>query len=150
MWKKNLKLFIFLYAIAIINAYIIAFFSEYLNVSASRTDTLGFTRLEWTVISVLMVPVIETLFLQVLLYYFFTKVCKLNNTVLCILFSSLIFALLHYYSWLYIIGALVGGIILNTFFVVVLKRCGAFYAFLLTMLFHSLYNLFTSISNYYI
>jgi len=89
---------------------------------------------------VIVAPIFETLLFNVLpikAIQFFIK-----NKLVIVLLSSLGFASIHTYSIVYLIMTYFGAIGLNTFYLVIEEKKGFLNAIGLTVLLHSIYNLF--------
>lgn len=88
-------------------------------------------------IIVFFTPLIETFLLNFLPYQIFKRFIKKN--VIIIILNALIFAVLHHYSYTYMVMTFIGGIFLNFFYVACVYK--KHFAFLLTTLLHAVYNL---------
>jgi hypothetical protein len=95
---------------------------------------------EMAFLAVLVAPFLETLFFQFLFYKALTGWLGLKNDVVCILIMSFAFSQMHWYNWLYVVMTFFGGLILNTFYITFRGRTR--YYFMITVLFHALYNLY--------
>ena len=95
---------------------------------------------------VLFAPFVETWLLQVLTFKGFSYVINYTNlgkniqNYLFILLSSLLFACLHTYNWLYAANAFFGGFLLNYSYIYFKKE--KFYPYYAVVSIHLLYNLF--------
>jgi len=130
--------------LAISNGYFFSFLSDrffHLNLNA---EFPGIEKEQVAILAILAAPLIETLIFQFFLYAFLTKTCKIKSAVLCVLIMSLIFSQVHWYNWLYVVAIFFGGIILNSFYIIIYKRNNFIVAFCLTVLFHTLYNLYAT------
>ena len=91
------------------------------------------------ILVVFFAPFFETLvfnLLPVKLMQYLTR-----STFLIIFTSSFAFALIHIYSIAYLLMTYIGGIFLNTLYLVFEKKHGILKAFLLIISLHSIYNL---------
>ncbi len=126
-------------AIAITNGYFFDFLNDkFFHLSNTGNDINKMSRNEQFLIAVIIAPLIETLVAQFMLVETLRQ--KITNQKLLILLSSLFFAFMHYYSWLYIVVTFFGGLILNYYYLEIQKISK--YSFFLTALLHSLYNLY--------
>jgi len=146
---NNVLIFIGLFCLAIINTHLFSILANYLGIELEIRSKFGFSEIEMLFAAIIVAPLLETLFCQYLLYKLLTKVFNLKSAVVCILIMSLFFSLLHWYNWLYVVATLFGGIILNSFYIIMRNRIGGIYSFLLTILFHALYNSCVEIVNYF-
>jgi len=81
-------------------------------------------------------PFIETFLINSLPYRFFKFF--VNKISIVIILCSSLFAILHYYSFLYVLMTFFGGILLNLFYAICINKKQPSY--ILTVLLHSLYN----------
>ena len=136
---KNFYLFLSFLLLAIANGYLFNYLNDhFFHIVTSPPAGLSANQVAFLAVSV--APFFETLFCQFLLHRVLTKVFNLNNDTVCVLIMSLVFSQLHWYNWLYVIMTFFGGLILNSFYVIALKRTR--YYFVLTVLLHALYNLY--------
>jgi hypothetical protein len=136
---KNIYIFIFFLFIAIINGLFFNFLNDsFFHLKDSMHDDIS--KEEMAFLAVLVAPFLETLFFQFLFYKVLTGWLGLKNDVVCILIMSLAFSQMHWYNWLYVVMTFFGGLILNTFYITFRGRTR--YYFMLTVLFHALYNLY--------
>ena len=127
-------------ALAILNGYFFNFINDKFFHFTSDENGLAHLPIEAKLaIIVFLAPIIETVIFQFIPIEIL-KNTKLRNPVFLILIPSLIFAGAHWYHFIYIIMAFVGGIILNYYYVETQKISK--YSFLLVVLLHSLYNLY--------
>ncbi|MDR3220008.1 MAG: CPBP family intramembrane metalloprotease [Dysgonamonadaceae bacterium] len=105
-----------------------------------KVDSLFLT----IMISVIIVPVIETLLCQLLPIYLLSYLKNIPYWVL-IFISSLCFGLQHLYCVLYILYGFIGGWILATAFLIFKKQKDYFFAVVLTATIHGVFNLIMSV-----
>ena len=141
--NNNLITFIlFSLLLAIINGYIF----NYINnnfVHYSHTDNGGLNNLSKNsliMLTIFVAPIIETWIFQYTSLIVLKEVFKVENDKICILIMSLVFSQFHWYSWLYVVMIFFSGLILNNFYITALRKYK--YSFLLTVLLHSIYNLY--------
>lgn len=85
-------------------------------------------------------PVFETLVFNLLLNEVFFKYIK--NIYVCIVLSSLLFGLIHYYSLTYVLFAFLAGLIFNRFYFWIRFEKGILTATLCVLLLHFNHNLY--------
>jgi len=132
---KTLKLFLCCLTISIIVSYTFTIsYNFFFPVSSKIEDDLPLPLI------FIFAPLIETLIFQYtahnILNYF-----KFEKDWIYIILMSLTFSLVHFSSLYYILMVFCSSISLNLFFIKTSKR-DKLVSFLLTALFHSLYNLF--------
>lgn len=138
--KKNrlLLLSILVLFLCILNGY----FFNYLNdlfFNFENNDENGLKKLSNTlkyVIVVLISPIVETFFFQMLPNLILSTFFK--NKKILVLIPSLIFSIVHVYNPIYMIMAFFGGVFLNFYYIE--SKNHTKYFFILTVLIHSLYN----------
>lgn len=133
---KTVFLFLVVLSIQIVIALILNFFDINLGENSMKGKSLS----EIFVLVVIIAPIFETLFFNLLpvkIANFFIK-----NKYAVILLASFGFALIHTYSMAYVIMTYFGAIGLNTFYFVIEEKKGLVIAIGLTILLHSIYNLF--------
>ncbi|WP_376779800.1 CPBP family glutamic-type intramembrane protease [Chryseobacterium flavum] len=140
--KKLIIFFLISFALALLNGYFFNYINDtYLHFDVNYNKYQNISKNELNFISVFIAPFLETFIFQYLPYLILTKWIKIRNTVFCIIIMSIIFSSMHYYNWLYIIMTFFGGIILNNLYIYYSKH-SCKYSFILTVLFHSLFNLY--------
>ena len=140
--KKLIIFFLISFALALLNGYFFNYINDtYLHFDVNYNKYQNISKNELNFISVFIAPFLETFIFQYLPYLILTKWIKIRNTVFCIIIMSIIFSSVHYYNWLYIIMTFFGGIILNNLYIYYSKH-SCKYSFILTVLFHSLFNLY--------
>ncbi|WP_376779154.1 CPBP family glutamic-type intramembrane protease [Chryseobacterium flavum] len=140
--KKLIIFFLISFALALLNGYFFNYINDtYLHFDVNYNKYQNISKNELNFISVFIAPFVETFIFQDLPYLILTKWIKIRNTVFCIIIMSIIFSSVHYYNWLYIIMTFFGGIILNNLYIYYSKH-SCKYSFILTVLFHSLFNLY--------
>ncbi|CAM2888494.1 hypothetical protein DRF59_07770 [Chryseobacterium flavum] len=140
--KKLIIFFLISFALALLNGYFFNYINDtYLHFDVNYNKYQNISKNELIFISVFIAPFLETFIFQHLPYLILTKWIKVSNTVFCIIIMSIIFSSVHYYNWLYIIMTFFGGIILNNLYIYYSKH-SCKYSFILTVLFHSLFNLY--------
>ncbi len=93
----------------------------------------------------ILAPFIETLFLQTVPYQLVSYASNQlslkvkTHHFIYIFLSSVLFAAMHTYNWLYCLGAFIGGLTLNYSYVYFKKQ--KFYPYLSVVSIHLLYNL---------
>jgi len=98
------------------------------------------------VLSVFLVPFIETLVFQLLVIYLLQRFTRFPLWVIvCV--SALLFASIHTYSALYIIFAFLSGLTLAIVFIACQQKRDYFFAFLIVMLIHAIYNFIAFLLN---
>lgn len=138
--KNGLILIVTCLALTILNGYFFDFINnKFFQFTSDENGLSGFSITSKFIIIVLITPLIETLVFQFIPIEFLKrkKWCK---PPFLIIVPSLIFSMAHYYHFIYVIMAFVGGIILNYYYIETQKISK--YPFLLTSLLHSLYNLY--------
>ena len=140
--KKTVTIFIISFALALLNGYFFNYINDnYLHFNVNYYKHQNITKNELHFIAIFVAPFIETLVFQYFLYLVLTKWIGIKNKYFCIIIMSIIFASMHYYNWLYIVMTFFGGIILNNLYIYYNKHVHT-YSFILTVLFHALFNLF--------
>lgn len=131
--------FIIYLGLAILNGYIFNFFNNYF-INAEIDSFEKYSLLETVFLGVFVAPIVETFFLQFLLFKLLSEYFKIKNNIICILTMSFIFSQIHWYHWLYVIMTFFSGLILNKFYVTF--HSSHKNIFWITALLHSLYNLY--------
>jgi hypothetical protein len=130
----------FLFLAVLLIQIILAFTLNFLDIDFGENSMEGKSLVNIFFLVVIVAPIFETLLFNVLpikVVQFFIK-----NKYAIILLSSLGFALIHTYSFAYVIMTYFGAIGLNTFYLVIEEKKGFIIAIGLTTLLHSIYNLF--------
>lgn len=95
------------------------------------------SKMEGFFIAVLFAPFIETLLLQDMLIKFILKK-RATATLLSCLISAILFALLHYYSWQYILKTFFSGLLFSSLYLIIRhKRQNPL---LIVVIAHAIYN----------
>lgn len=143
---KNLKIVFLLLLISFLPDVSLLIISKIFNVTfdSNNSTLIGKSLIEVFVITVLLAPIIETLFFQTLFFKLFENISFFKNKKRIILLSSLIFGLSHFYSFTYILIAFFGGGVLSTLYYLIYKSSNShkeatYYTFAL----HLLKNLIT-------
>ncbi|MGR3856104.1 CPBP family intramembrane glutamic endopeptidase [Chryseobacterium indologenes] len=140
--KKLMIFFLISFVLAVLNGYFFNYINDtYLHFDVNYTKSQNISKNELNFIAVFVAPFIETFIFQYLPYLILSKWIRLNNKAFCIIIMSIIFASMHYYNWLYITMTFFGGIILNNLYIYYHKQI-PHYSFILTVLFHMLFNLY--------
>lgn len=136
---RNFYIFLSFFILAILNGYCFNFLNDYYFHLESELPA-GISHKEMAFLAIFVAPFLETLIFQYMLYAGLTKVLRIKNNLICVLLMSLVFSQMHWYNWLYVIMTFFSGVILNSFYITFLNRTR--YYFMLTVLFHALYNLY--------
>ncbi len=137
---KNILLFITCLSVAILNGYFFNYLnSRYFHYSSNNSGLSEFSEIEKFIIVIVIAPILETLIFN-LLPNFLLKKISIHNKPLLILLPSILFSIFHLYHPLYALMALVGGIIMNWYFLNVHKKTKI--AFWLVALLHAAYNFY--------
>ena len=140
--KKMFIFFVLSFALALLNGYFFNYINDtYLHFNVNYNKHQNISKKELNIIAIFVAPIIETLVFQYLPYLILTKWIGIKNKLFCIIIMSIIFSSMHYYNWLYITMTFFGGIILNNLYIYYNKHAHT-YSFILTVLFHALFNLF--------
>ncbi|SMO35785.1 hypothetical protein SAMN06265171_101257 [Chryseobacterium rhizoplanae] len=136
---KKIIIFIVSFAAALLNGYFFNYINNaYFQIESNNTE--NFSQIEKIIIILMIAPILETLIFQHILYLVLKKI-KIQNDILCIVIMSIIFSSMHYYNWLYMVMTFFGGLILNNLYLYYYKHNNK-YCFILTVLFHALFNLY--------
>ena len=126
--------------IAIVNGYFFSSLNErYFHFSSNGNDMNELSSEGKLFVILIFAPLIETLFFQFLPSQILHEL-KITKQLYLVLIPSVLFSLVHFYFWLYMVMAFIGGIILNYYYIE-MKKISKF-SFLLTLLLHFLYNLY--------
>ncbi|WP_353954761.1 CPBP family intramembrane glutamic endopeptidase [uncultured Chryseobacterium sp.] len=140
--KKTVTFFFASFALALLNGYFFNYLNDaYFHFNVHQNKYANISEGELNFIAIFIAPFVETFLFQYLPYLILTKWIRLHNNLLCIVIMSVIFASMHSYNWLYIVMTFFGGIILNNLYAYYYKHART-YSFILTVLFHSLFNLY--------
>ncbi len=138
--KKLVIFFIVSFAFALLNGYFFNYLNDsYLHFEVNQNKNISDNELNF--IAIFVAPFIETLVFQYLPYLILTQYIGVKNKILCIIIMSVIFASMHNYNLLYIVMTFFGGLILNNLYVYY-KHTNNKHSFILTVLFHALFNLY--------
>ncbi len=138
--KKSIIFFIVSFALAVLNGYFFNYINNAFIHIKNDINLNEFSKVETIIIVIILAPLLETLIFQHIIYLFLKKL-KVKNDILCIFIMSLLFSLMHWYNWLYVVMIFFSGLILNNLYVYYYKN-NSKYFFILTFLFHSLFNLY--------
>ncbi|WP_353955292.1 CPBP family intramembrane glutamic endopeptidase [uncultured Chryseobacterium sp.] len=139
--KKLIIFFIISFILAVLNGYFFNYINDaYLHFNVNYNKHQNISKNELNFIAICIAPILETLIFQHILYLILKKI-KIQNDVICIVVMSVVFSSMHHYNWLYIVMTFFGGLILNNLYVYYYKHNNK-YSFILTVFFHSLFNLY--------
>lgn len=141
---KNLYTLIICLAFCIANGHFFAFLNETYFHLKLEAEFPGVSSTHIAILAILFAPLMETILIQAVPYLFLKKVCKLNHDIIAVLTMSVLFALIHHYNWLYVVATFFGGLILNSFYIFIYKNNDFLVAFWLTVLLHTLYNVYAT------
>lgn len=140
--KRLIIFFLISFVSAVLNGYFFNYINDtYFHFDVNYNKSQNISKNELNFIAIFIAPFLETFLFQYLPYLILSKWIRLSNKVFCIIIMSAIFASMHYYHWLYIVMTFFGGIILNNLYIYYNKHAHS-YSFILTVLFHSLFNLY--------
>lgn len=140
--KKNIIFFFISFVFALLNGYFFNYINDvYFHFDVHQDTPINVSKDELNFIAIFIAPFLETFLFQYLPYLILSKWIKINNKAICIIIMSIIFASMHYYNGLYIVMTFFGGIILNNLYVYYHQHTHN-YSFILTALFHLLFNLY--------
>lgn len=145
--KFLLKFLIYL-LLAIINGVIFSEISKYFNISIENDfDKMSIFK-KYLVVGIIS-PIIETFIFQAFIFKILNKVKYFENRkYLIILVSSILFALSHSYSSLYIFMTFIAGLIINTFYMQLVLSNSIKFANIVIIVFHMIFNLLALSINY--
>jgi len=133
-------LFLICYIFSIVNGIIFNYLDKLLPLNSNQKNGLGnLSGSAKFIFIMVLAPIIETF----IFHYLPNKILKLfkvKNFYVLLIIPIIIFSSMHFYSYIYIAMTFIGGLFLNFFFLKA-KEKTMFYL-ILTILFHSLYNLF--------
>lgn len=98
-------------------------------------NTMRISLVEKSIIVIIMAPLIETLLFQKFIISAIEK--YVNNAIISIFYSAIIFGLAHNYSLVYAVRAFITGLLYGILFTICKEKHPAFYTFIA----HSSYNL---------
>ena len=137
--RKILTLTLMVFVLILLNSYFFILLNElFFHFPNSGNDLENRPFSEKFLIGVVVAPLLETFFAQYLLIKLLR--IKIKNQTYLLLLSSLFFASMHYYNWLYVLVTFFSGLALNYYYLEIEKISK--YSFLLTAMVHSLYNLY--------
>jgi uncharacterized protein len=140
MKQNQKKTFVFLFALAILNGYSFNFLNSVFNNSEFQSNQLSsFSPIYQFFILIVFGPLFETFVFQYLPNVCLHKM-KISDPLALVILPSLLFGLAHYYSLMYIAMTFFAGLILNSVYIYYEQKSANH--FLITALFHSLYNLY--------
>ncbi|WP_449401472.1 CPBP family intramembrane glutamic endopeptidase [Chryseobacterium wanjuense] len=140
--KKLIVFFIVSFALATLNGYFFNYINDtYLHFDVNYNKHQNISKSELNFVAICIAPIVETLIFQYFLYLILIKWINIKNNMFCIIIMSIFFSSMHYYNWLYVIMTFFGGLILNNLYVYYHKHLPE-YSFILTVFFHSLFNLY--------
>lgn len=138
--KSNILKFLICLLLSITNGYIFNYLnSTYFHYTSNENGLSEFPNAMKVVMIVIIAPVIETFIFNLLPNQILKKI-GLKNTFFLVLIPSIIFSLFHLYHPIYGVMALIGGIIINWYFLHSHSKIKI--AFWLVTLLHSSYNLY--------
>lgn len=138
--KKIIQFFFLILLLKIVNGYLFT----YINNSFFKLENTIFEKFsesELFFMAVVFAPIIETLIFQLFLFRLLNQI-RIKNTLAIIILMSVVFSQAHWYHWLYVVAAFISGLLLNYFYVYILKNKNELIAVLLTIALHSSYNLY--------
>lgn len=133
-------LFLICYIFSIINGIIFNYLDKLFPLNSNQKN--GLENLSGSakfIFIMILAPIIETFIFQYLPNKILT-LFNVKNFYVLLIIPVIIFSSMHFYTYIYIAMTFIGGSFLNFFFLKA-KEKTIFYL-LLTILFHSLYNLF--------
>ncbi|CAI8728219.1 lysostaphin resistance A-like protein [Chryseobacterium sp. IT-36CA2] len=140
--KKTVIFFLISFALALLNGYFFNYINDtFFHLEINQNKNPNISENELNFIAIFAAPFLETFIFQYIPYLILNKWIGIKNKAFCILIMSIIFSSMHYYNWLYIVMTFFGGLILNNLYVYYRKHSFK-YSFILTVLFHSLFNLY--------
>lgn len=137
-YLKRISIYLLFLYVLTINL-IIVITLNLLNIDFGNLQLGEVSLLSLFVLVVFIAPLFETFlfnFLPIKTVQYFTK-----NKYVIVFLASIIFSLIHTYSFVYMIMTYIGGLGLNTFYLVTEGKKGKLKALGLTTLLHSVYNL---------
>lgn len=140
--KIGIKITLFLCCLllSITNGYFFNYLNNrFFHYTSNENGLSEFSKPVKFFIIVIIAPLVESLLLN-LFPILILKKFGIKNKLLVIIIPSIIFSLFHLYHLLYGAMALIGGIIMNSYFIYSHDKIKT--AFLLLVLLHSSYNLY--------
>lgn len=126
--------------VAVLNGYFFNFINDaFFHFTNPEFDRLS--QRETFFLAVIIAPIIETIIFQVLTYKILLYV-GIKNNYTCIVIMSIIFSQMHWYYWLYVVMTFVSGLIINSFYLKMIKFKNTTWAFILTIILHLCYNFY--------
>ena len=139
MAKKDFLVFFLSLFFLIGNAYLFNYIIKLYGITLEENDLLADNKTIELILVVLIGPFFETLVLQFLLKL---RLDHFNFSVyIKILIHASVFAVLHDYTYVYVIMAFFGGLIFNSYYYYSFAKY-RYYALFLVFLLHSFYNLY--------
>jgi uncharacterized protein len=118
-------------------SYIFSLMSKFIRHKSIMNEMMAFSnKTEELLLIVLAGPLVETFIFQYLPFYFLKN--RIADVYIIIL-AAVLFAAGHGYNWVYVLGALLAGILYGTVYAIK-SKVGK--GFLYTLLLHVLYNAF--------
>jgi membrane protease YdiL (CAAX protease family) len=140
---KNLKTSKFVFVVVVFNLilqYLISLAVHFIDEKAFEISLLNDKSLLYIfVLTCIFAPILETYLFQYLIIENCYKYIKKNKVVWSILISSVVFAVLHYYSFLYIISTFLLASSYAFFYIVAKKKRGV-NAYWVIVLVHAIQN----------
>lgn len=126
----------------ILSAFFFSFLStHFLKKEITENFMVFESKTEEFIIVCLLGPLLETYLFQKIPYLILSSLKVKNSWI--VLLSGLIFGIVHHYSYLYALDALVAGILLSSCYILRVNKS----PFWTVLTIHSLYNLFAFIHN---
>lgn len=139
-YKSSIIRFLYCLLLSVVNGYFFNYLNtKYFNYSSNENGLSEFSNPVKFFIIVVITPIIETLIFNL----FPNQVLKkfgIKNNFLLVIIPSIIFSMFHLYHPIYGLMALIGGIIMNWYFLYSHSKTKI--AFTLVALLHSSYNLY--------
>lgn len=137
--KGYLK-FLYCFLLAVANGYFFNYLNEkYFHYSSAGNGLTEFSKTAQVLLIVLIAPVVESVLFYLLPHLFLRKI-KFTSPILLLLLPALLFSMFHLYHPVYWLMALVGGIIMNWYYLHSSKNPKT--SFALLVLLHSAYNVY--------
>jgi hypothetical protein len=137
---KLSTLFIFLFMVALLNGYLFIWLNEtFFHYENQENGLSGFSKTWKFILIVVVAPFMETYVFQYLPNVILRKM-NIRNNMFLIIIPSLLFGCAHFYSWIYVMMAFLGGIFINLLYVYAKSTSNHY--FLVVTGFHALYNLY--------
>jgi membrane protease YdiL (CAAX protease family) len=137
--KINFSIVSFFYlSISIINGYFFNYIHTFYNVNNNQENINSLPHFDKFFILIIFAPILETTFFQYIPIEFSLKYTQ--KEWIAILISSLCFCSIHIYSFIYVLMAFFGGVILAKYYLYVRNKNKM--PILFTIFFHALYNIY--------